>query len=305
MIERRSASSSVAEHALAGGEIAIDQVGRRPVAELERERAARVERADVARAPRSVRGRRRAPPGRACRAPRRAARPRATRSRARRRPRRCSRARVVSSVSAARSPAVRCDVREHAERRRRGRARRAIAGARASSAPSMSPAASARSSWAARSRRSRRRVAAARRASAASSRLARSAGARRRGCLLEQLRGIGVTADRLVAARERQLRGGNRRIERERLLVVDLRLRLVVEPLLEDQRELEVQRAALARRRRRRRSRDTAATPRAPTRRAPSRRCAAGMRSPDRPGEQACASLRQRYASASRPSASR
>ena len=56
-----------------------------------------------------------------------------------------------------------------------------------------------------------------------------------------------MAADRLVALRERQLRRGDRRIERERLLEVDLRLRVVVEPLLEDQRELEVERAAIAR----------------------------------------------------------
>jgi hypothetical protein len=37
----------VAEHAVAQPEIAVDEVGRCPVAELERERTARVERVDV------------------------------------------------------------------------------------------------------------------------------------------------------------------------------------------------------------------------------------------------------------------
>ena len=68
----------VAEHALAGPEVAVDEVGGRAVAEPERERAARVERADVAGVfdqREVVRARRL---DRARRAPRRAARPRAT-----------------------------------------------------------------------------------------------------------------------------------------------------------------------------------------------------------------------------------
>ena len=69
---------------------------------------------------------------------------------------------------------------------------------------------------------------------------------RARGLLVE-LGGLGVAADRLVAPGERRARGGDRRIERERLLEVDLCLIRIVEPLLVDQRELEVEGAAVAR----------------------------------------------------------
>src|SRR5439155_7577728 len=60
------------------------------------------------------------------------------------------------------------------------------------------------------------------------------------GCLVEQARRIDVATDGLVAPRERCARSGNRWIERERLLVVDLRLADVVELLLVDHRQLEV-----------------------------------------------------------------
>ena len=194
-----------------------------------------------------------------------------------------SRARVVSSVSAARSPAPRCTVAST----------RNAAGMTGLGAPQLvreveRGLAIAGGLGACRAaRRARRARGCASRARGCArpldSSAMRSAGARAARGFVEQLRGIGVAADRFVAARERRLRGGNRRIERERLLVVDLRLRRIVELLLEDQRELEVERAAIARRRARRRSRDRAATRRAPTRRAPSPRCAADTRSPDRP----------------------
>ncbi len=65
--------------------------------------------------------------------------------------------------------------------------------------------------------------------------------------LFVELRGLGVTGRAsLVALRERCTRGGDRGIERERLLEVDLRLRGIVELLAEDQRELEMQCAAIA-----------------------------------------------------------
>src|SRR5665647_586622 len=66
------------------------------------------------------------------------------------------------------------------------------------------------------------------------------------GRVVVELRGIGEPADRLVAARERELRSGDRRIERERLLEVYLGLRVIVEALVVDQRELEVERTAIA-----------------------------------------------------------
>src|SRR5439155_26884753 len=67
-----------------------------------------------------------------------------------------------------------------------------------------------------------------------------------RGVVVEA-RGLLEPTGCLVAACERRLDRRDRRIERERLLEVDLGLRRIVELLLVDQRELEVERAAIAR----------------------------------------------------------
>ena len=251
----------------------------------ERELGARVERDDVAADLRRARGRRRARPGRACSS---SSASRATSSHARGALVRPSSALLrarssASSVSAGEVAAERGALAASTRNAAGGRARRATAHARARAAASRSPRSSARSSLVARSAVGVCRSSAARLRCGGGEQRDLVGGARAvRGFLVEP-RGIGVAADRLVARASGAFAAGIVGSNASACSKLTCACAGVVELLLEDQRELEVQRAAIARVRC---GRDLAIQQRrrrAPTRRAPSPRCAAGTRSPDPP----------------------
>ena len=234
----------VAEHALAGSEIAIDEIGGRPISELERQGATRIEGIGVARIfdQGEVVGARRFAVSAELVAKTRDVEPRRGLLRRDVRLRNAQGGELGERGEVARHPMVAC---EHAER-----GRMAELGAPQLVCEIERGFAVAGDLGGVEARRERRLgvddfdVRAA--AGCAREELGPVGGARGRRRFFVEPCGFTAAPDRFVALCERRAHSGNRGIEGECLLEVDLRLGWIAEPLLKDQRELHVQGTVIA-----------------------------------------------------------